>query len=91
MLLDFFVDVIRWGNRTLNRTVVFEKKIPPKFFGYVQCTVVSWILSLSKNVSRVFPRTHLGGTRSLKRTLAFKNKSTLKFSGMFKALQCHRF
>ena len=62
ILQDFFVELIRGGgNRTLNGTVRFEKKIPSKFFGFVQSTVVSWILSLSKNATTVFPRTHLGG------------------------------
>ena len=63
------------GIRTLNRTFGFEKKIPSKFFGYVYNTVVSWILSLSKNITRFFPRTHPGGgTRTLNRTTAFNKK-----------------
>ena len=69
------------GNRTLNRTVRFEKKISSKFFGCVQSTVVSWILSLLKNVTTVFPRTDVGGTRTLNRTLAFNKKFPLKFFG----------
>ena len=70
------------GNRTLNRTVGFKKKIPSKFFGYLRSTVVSWILSLSKNVNRVLPRTHPGGgTRTLNGTLEFNKKFPLKFFG----------
>ena len=38
-------------------------------------------MSLSKNVNTVFPRTHLGGTRTLKRTFAFNETFTLKFFG----------
>ena len=81
MLLEFFLELCRGGTRTVNRPLAFNKKIRPKFFGYVQSTVVSWILSLSKNVNRVFSRSHLGGTRTLKRTLEFNKKFTLKFFG----------
>ena len=80
MLLDFFVDVIRGGTE-LSTELLDLKKKSPIFFRYVQSTVVSWILSLSKNVTRVFPRTHPGGTRSLNRTLAFNEKFASKFFG----------
>ena len=80
ILLDFFVELIR-REQNSQQNCWNWKKIPSKFFGYVQSTVVSWILSLSKNVTRVLPRTHPGGTRTLNRTLAFNNKFNSKFFG----------
>ena len=75
--------LIRGGGGTELSTELLdlEKKIPSQFFGYVQSTVVSWILSLSKNVTTVFPRTHLGGTSTLNRTLALNGKFPFKYFG----------
>ena len=80
ILLDFFVELIR-GEQNSEQNCWIWNKIPPKFFGFVRSTVVSWIVSLSKNVTTVFPRTHPGGTRTLNRTLAFNKKFRLKFFG----------
>ena len=82
ILRDLFVELIRRGGSELSTELLdLKKKIPWKFFGYVQSTVVSRILSLSKNVTTVFPRTPLGGTRKLNRTLAFNKKFPSKFFG----------
>ena len=80
------------GNSPLNRTVGFDKKISPKFFGYVESTVVSWIVSLSKNFTRVFPRSHVGrGPELLTELLHLTKHSLWNFLGVFKALQFLRF
>ena len=79
-------------NRTLNRTVGFEKKYFSKFFWYVQSNVVSWILSLSKHVTRVFPRTHPWGNQNSQQNSCIERKVPFEiFLGMFKALQFLRF
>ena len=81
ILLDFFVELIGGEEISEQNCWIRKKKIFSKFFGYLQSTVVSWILSLSKNVTRVIPRTHPGGTRTLNRTLAFNKKFRFKFFG----------
>ena len=90
ILLDFFVELI-WEGTELSTELLDLKKNFSKFFGYVQSTVVSWILSSSKHVTRVFPSTQPGGP-DLSTELLPGTKSLLRnFSGMFKALQLHRF
>ena len=63
----------------LKTTLGLKKKLPPKFFGYVLSTVVSWIFSLSKNVTRAFPRIHPRGPELSTVLLHFTKKFPSKF------------
>ena len=75
MLLEYFPELIGGGGaELLTELLHLTKKFFSKFFGYVRSSAVSSILSLSKNVTRVFPTIHSGGTRILNRTLAFNEK-----------------
>ena len=92
ILLDFFVELICGGTELSTELLYSKKKIFSKFFEYVQSTVVSWILSLSKNVTRVIPRTHPRWGPELSTELLHLTKNSLwNFLGMFIALQFLRF
>ena len=81
------MELIQGGTKLSTELLDLKKKSLRNFLGMFEfSTVVSWILSLSKNLMRVFPRTHPGGNKTLNRTVGFEKKSLRNVLSMFKVL-----
>ena len=89
MLLQFFLELI-WVGPELSPELLNLKKIPFAIFWVcLKLCAVSSILSLSKNFTGLFCRTHpkgRGGTELSTELLDLKKKSLQNFLGMFKVL-----